>query len=275
MPTFPSPPLKFRTLSFPQYGFKASMSGGAFLDDSQLKPAPGIHGSSCSLLHPSQASDDERSYRGSEPAFVGASTCRCSRGLPLYPRGPWLRSELCCLGPSSLTTTPSASLAGTSRLHRSAAYTRCLRCAGAPRRPTRPSLLSLPCFPRVPSTLRRWVPHAIPFPAGVTIPGFLDLSTSRHPQHPSLPAITDGACISTLHRSLHATARAFAKPSRLASTTWCHVLTTSPSEVPCHPRFWRLPSPGDDGGQARWPNGKSTIVGTFTRQVTAASEAAR
>ena len=30
MPTFPSPSLKFRTVSFPQYGFKAGISDGAF-----------------------------------------------------------------------------------------------------------------------------------------------------------------------------------------------------------------------------------------------------
>ncbi len=30
MPTFPSSPLKFRTVSFPQYGFKAGISGEAF-----------------------------------------------------------------------------------------------------------------------------------------------------------------------------------------------------------------------------------------------------
>jgi hypothetical protein len=29
MPTFPSPPLKFRTAGFPQYGFKAGMSDEA------------------------------------------------------------------------------------------------------------------------------------------------------------------------------------------------------------------------------------------------------
>ena len=34
---------------------------------------------------------------------------------PLYPRGPWLRIELCCLVPSWLTTTPSVSPAGTLR----------------------------------------------------------------------------------------------------------------------------------------------------------------
>ena len=42
-------------------------------------------------------------------------------------------------------STPSAPLAGTSRLHRLAAYTRCLRCAYShrPRRPTTGSELSL------------------------------------------------------------------------------------------------------------------------------------
>src|SRR5664280_1083073 len=37
----------------------------------------------------------------------------------------------------------SEPLAGTSRFHRIAAYTRCLRCAGAPRRPASGSELSL------------------------------------------------------------------------------------------------------------------------------------
>jgi len=42
MPTFPSPPLKFRTVGFPQYGFKAGMSKGTFLITRRIKPAPGI-----------------------------------------------------------------------------------------------------------------------------------------------------------------------------------------------------------------------------------------
>jgi putative tryptophan/tyrosine transport system substrate-binding protein len=40
-------------------------------------------------------------------------------------------------------TVPSAPLVGTPRFHRTAAYTRCLRCAGAPRRPASGSGLSL------------------------------------------------------------------------------------------------------------------------------------
>jgi hypothetical protein len=42
MPTSPSPPLKFRTVGFPQYGYKASLSVGAFHRGSELKSTPDI-----------------------------------------------------------------------------------------------------------------------------------------------------------------------------------------------------------------------------------------
>ena len=42
MPTFPRSPLSFRTAGFPQYGWKAGLSGGAFPSPDQLKPAPGV-----------------------------------------------------------------------------------------------------------------------------------------------------------------------------------------------------------------------------------------
>ena len=42
MPTFPRSPLSFRTAGFPQYGWKAGFSGGAFPGVIQLKPAPGM-----------------------------------------------------------------------------------------------------------------------------------------------------------------------------------------------------------------------------------------
>jgi hypothetical protein len=44
---------------------------------------------------------------------------------------------------TTLRYSPIAPLAGTSRLRRKAAYTQCLRCAGAPRRPASGSGLSL------------------------------------------------------------------------------------------------------------------------------------
>src|ERR1035438_7076896 len=42
MPTFPPPPLSFRTVSFPQYGWKVGLSGSAFPHVTQVKPAPGL-----------------------------------------------------------------------------------------------------------------------------------------------------------------------------------------------------------------------------------------
>jgi hypothetical protein len=46
MPTFPSPPLKFRTAGFPRYGFKASLSVGAFQRCNELKSTPDMRSSS-------------------------------------------------------------------------------------------------------------------------------------------------------------------------------------------------------------------------------------
>jgi hypothetical protein len=87
---------------------------------------------------------------------------------------------------------PSAPLAGTSQLRRPAVYMRCLRCAGAPRRPASGSELSLPFFPsmspsmspgrlslHIPSSfaistdLRREIPTARPLPMS-TISGHTD-----------------------------------------------------------------------------------------------------
>src|SRR5215831_10579424 len=79
-------------------------------------------------------------------------------------------------------STPSALLAGTSQLHRTAAYMRCLSCAGAPRPPASSSGLSL----SIPS----W--HATPYDPGEFDDGkfqssnvdgaFGAKSTSRHSQ---------------------------------------------------------------------------------------------
>ena len=51
MPTFPRSSLSFRTAGFPQYGWKAGLSGGAFPNATQLKSAPDIRCLS-SGLHP-------------------------------------------------------------------------------------------------------------------------------------------------------------------------------------------------------------------------------
>jgi len=164
MPTFPSPPLEFRTVGFPQYGFKASLSGGAFLDDSPFKPAPGIRGSASSLRHPSHASAVARSYRGSGSAFVHASACRCARRLPFSTPG------VLGSGPSSVVSVHLRLLRPhppVSRAHRDFAARRLIRDAFAVRE-RRGDPRDLPYFrcralPRMPPTLRRWVRPAVPF----------------------------------------------------------------------------------------------------------------
>ena len=188
MPPFPSPPLKFRTVGFPQYGYKASLSGET------CRPAQGgtenadsrpVRGARPVCRHPSHASAMEE-RQALSPALSRFPRAAVQEASPLYPRGPWLRPELCCLGPSSLTTAPSASPASTQQLHGLAVYMPRLRCAGAPRRPAGPSLLSLPGFPRVPPPLRRWVRCVLP----LLLTSRCQASSRRHPQVPVSPSYT-------------------------------------------------------------------------------------
>jgi hypothetical protein len=86
MPTFPSSPLKFRTAGFPRYGFKASLSDGAFRPPIAVKRAPRMPAPHGSLLRPSPASATER-WRGSASTPVRASTSRCARGPASLPQG--------------------------------------------------------------------------------------------------------------------------------------------------------------------------------------------
>ena len=74
MPTFPSPPLKFRTAGFPQYGFKAGISDKAFPKNLVC------HRPSCPLLSPCTPCSVSGTMRDSAPP--------CERTHPLYPRGP-------------------------------------------------------------------------------------------------------------------------------------------------------------------------------------------
>ena len=89
MPLFPLPPLKCRTVGFPQYGFKADLSGRAFLLVLLLKPAPGIHRFFVSLLPPFVSIQTEAWY----PALSRAGILSRYRHLSLtaLPQGSSLR----------------------------------------------------------------------------------------------------------------------------------------------------------------------------------------
>src|SRR3954447_23829151 len=82
---------------------------------------------------------------------------------------------------------PSAPLAGTSRLHRRAAYPRCLRCAGAPRRPASGSGLSLPFRPDMPSSLTPGSSDIACVQLRDADTAFAEIRAARHSQHSRNP----------------------------------------------------------------------------------------
>jgi hypothetical protein len=74
MPTFPSPPLKFRTASFPRYGFKAGISDKAF-PHTRFAFVLRAH-----CFHRVLPALCQGRCAGKAPP--------CERTQPLYPRGP-------------------------------------------------------------------------------------------------------------------------------------------------------------------------------------------
>jgi len=154
MPTFPLSPLSFRTAGFPQYGWKAGISDDAFPDCHQLKPAPGIRRWSPGL----PSSFAHLVVSSVLPFCVGPTTRSCAAS-------EWgVHSAPGALAPVWVILSQSISAYRPhpphSRAHRDfvvyAAYTWCLRCAGAPRRPASGSGLSL----SIPSR------HAAPYVPG-------------------------------------------------------------------------------------------------------------
>ena len=87
MPTFPSPPLKFRTAGFPRYGFKAGLSDEAF-------PALGF-----AIVLRALCCHRDSLLCVRDDALVSTSV---RADLAALPQGPSLRSGLFCPGPSSL-----------------------------------------------------------------------------------------------------------------------------------------------------------------------------
>src|SRR4051794_18473966 len=82
---------------------------------------------------------------------------------------------------------PSAPLAGPSRLHRRAASTRCLRCAGAPRRPASGSGLSRPFRPDMPSSLTPGSSDIACVQCRDADAAFAEIRAARHSQHSRNP----------------------------------------------------------------------------------------
>jgi len=183
MPTFPSPPLKFRTAGFPRYGFKASLSDNAFLHRGAVKRAPRMPAPRCSLRCPSPQSATAH-LPGSESRLVRASAGRCARGPASLPQGS--------LAPVRVMLSRSliAYYDPIRQSRRHAATSRPCRLYAAPSLcgSAEAAHETFPTFPAVLSTRA-----ADPTPVGPTrhsrcvraqVPGCLGLSESRHPQPP-------------------------------------------------------------------------------------------
>ena len=173
--TFPAPSLKFRTAGFPQYGFKAGLSGGAFLHTPSrtvcFRPScfPWRH--SLSVL--------SRSYPlGDAPPF--------KRSTIALPQRPSLRHGLCCPAPSSLNRPHPPHL----QTHRDFAARRLI-----------PDAFAVPCGPRSTSgsvlSLRVPSRHAILYDPGEFIG---DTHPVLHRQHWPSPC---GDRLGTLHAPHH------------------------------------------------------------------------
>src|SRR3990172_2311514 len=191
MPTFPSPPLKFRTAGFPQYGFKASLSGRAFPNASVVKPAPGMPISAPVLHRPFARFHDGHAdpARCPDPAVLPQAAVREALGLPT----PGVLGS----GPSSVVSVHRRDYDPIRQSRRHAATSRQCRLYAAPSLcgsasatretfPTFPAALSMRAVDLTPVGSR--LPSRC---AGTAIPGFLVLSPSRHPRLP-VPASTPG-----------------------------------------------------------------------------------
>jgi len=168
MPTFPRSPLSFRTAGFPsttgRLAFQAVPSW--VISGLSLLPACAVRHPVC--IRPSCASWSQRLSRS-----VSGRGFDCAppwRSLLLRPRA--LAQVRVIVSRTVITySAPSVPLAGTSRFHRMAAYTRCLRCAGAPKRP--PSgLLWFATVTACQVAGPQYGPDRSPGQRGLLLPGF-------------------------------------------------------------------------------------------------------
>ena len=274
MPTFPSPPLKFRTAGFPQYGFKASLSDRACRRDPPVKSVPDIPGGP-RRWHLSFAGFGHHIPSGSESRLAGASACRCARGRPSRPQGSLAPIRVLLSRTLIAYYDPirqSRGHATTSRPSRLYVAPSLCGHASATRE-------TFPTFTAVLSTRA-----ADPTPVGLQ-----GRPVARAPRSTRLPrSVTESPPTTTVSASN--TRRVFnfgaASFALCYGPRVCQALLTGYGQMgsralhrafsgPRHSRFRPRSSPGAAGSQARWANGKSPIVGTCTRHVTAASEAAQ
>ena len=194
---FPSPPLKFRTAGFPQYGFKSALGRN-------LRRR----------AHTRRLICGQKSRRYAPIALAGNPSRRTFSGAPaltVRSRGPWLASGLFCPAGSSLTTASSEALGPSRRfMHYPAGLCPC-----------GPESRDSPIYSTCPSL--RAVSHTPSDRAGLGcgLSARAALAISAPARHPNVHAsrFTRG-CVTRLQSSLDAAARRFARPSSTRAFTF-------------------------------------------------------
>lgn len=188
--TFPLPPLKFRTVGFPQYGFKRAVSR-------TLRPRSGA------LTRPQWSSRPSafsfRSRACAQAAHTASDTTH-------PPSGPWLRQRFFCPPASSLTMATSELLPATAGF---GFMPTALRRTEVPQ-------FTLPELDSVPPSLLRWLQDA---DRRVCTPGlaFAHPVRARQPQSPH-NRTTCGLLTKRQH-SLNAAARNLPCPTPVGTFT--------------------------------------------------------
>ena len=265
MPTSPSPPLKFRTVGFPQYGFKASLSVGAFPRSCEVKSTPDMRSQSrgsSSTFARACATNATRALSPARPTSLRAAVRAALAALPqgsLAPKRVVLSRSLMAYYDPIRQSREHATLSRPSRLYIAPSL-----CGSASA--TRETF---PTFAAALST--RAIDHT---PVGSSrCPVARARFDTRLPrlQNGSPPTTTVSA--SNNRREEHFGAASFAScySSRVCLALWTGYGTDGitcfpsiPSKGFVTPAFGARSSPAGAGNQARWANGKSPIIRTFT-----------
>src|SRR5262245_26095938 len=131
MPTFPSPSLRYRKAGFPVTAPKLAYQRGPSLIALRLSLLPACPSRDQVCLHPSCSSRAAWALR-SESEVICRWKHRHASDLHRSTPGALAPVEVLLSRAINAYSTPSAPLAGTAQLHRTATYMCCLRCAGAP-----------------------------------------------------------------------------------------------------------------------------------------------
>ena len=181
MPTFPPPPLRFRTVGFPQYGSKASLSARVCPGRVEVKPTPGIPPSAPEFTPRLRAESGDNLGTPPVRPETGNPARSAPRTTPLTP-GVLSSGRVVLSRPSSPLRPHAPVSQAPGDFTGSPLIPRAFAGRARRKRPARPSRLSLSVCRHVPRTLRRRGRRRCPLWSPAALPGFPEFDAGRPPQ---------------------------------------------------------------------------------------------